>query len=88
MTEMTIEITSGMAHVAAPAANAPTTAEQLAAKLGEVRAVDSPWAHSMAGDIAAMLADRLDLRLHLVGGLVDAEIGGSVGATAVLAVQQ
>jgi DeoR/GlpR family transcriptional regulator of sugar metabolism len=38
--------------------------------------------------IAAMLADRLDLRLHLVGGLVDAEIGGSVDATAVLAVQQ
>jgi DeoR/GlpR family transcriptional regulator of sugar metabolism len=38
--------------------------------------------------IAAMLADRLDLRLHLVGGLVDAEIGGSVDTTAVLAVQQ
>jgi DeoR/GlpR family transcriptional regulator of sugar metabolism len=37
--------------------------------------------------IAAMLADRLDLRLHLVGGLVDAEIGGSVDATAVLAIQ-
>jgi DeoR/GlpR family transcriptional regulator of sugar metabolism len=37
--------------------------------------------------IAARLADRLDLRLHLVGGLVDAEIGGSVDATAVLAVQ-
>src|SRR3984957_14985764 len=35
--------------------------------------------------IAAMLADRQDLRLHLVGGLVDAEIGGSVDATAVLA---
>jgi DeoR/GlpR family transcriptional regulator of sugar metabolism len=38
--------------------------------------------------IAAILADRLDLRLHLVGGLVDAEIGGSVDATAVLAVQK
>jgi DeoR/GlpR family transcriptional regulator of sugar metabolism len=37
--------------------------------------------------IAAMLADRQDLRLHLVGGLVDAEIGGSVDATAVLAIQ-
>jgi DeoR/GlpR family transcriptional regulator of sugar metabolism len=37
--------------------------------------------------IAAKLADRLDLRLHLVGGLVDAEIGGSVDATAVLAIQ-
>jgi DeoR/GlpR family transcriptional regulator of sugar metabolism len=37
--------------------------------------------------IAAMLADRRDLRLHLVGGLVDAEIGGSVDATAVLALQ-
>jgi DeoR/GlpR family transcriptional regulator of sugar metabolism len=37
--------------------------------------------------IAAMLADRRDLRLHLVGGLVDPEIGGSVDATAVLAIQ-
>jgi DeoR/GlpR family transcriptional regulator of sugar metabolism len=37
--------------------------------------------------IAAMLADRPDLRLHLVGGLVDAEIGGCVDATAVLAIQ-
>jgi DeoR/GlpR family transcriptional regulator of sugar metabolism len=37
--------------------------------------------------IAARLAGRRDLRLHLVGGLVDAEIGGSVDATAVLALQ-
>jgi DeoR/GlpR family transcriptional regulator of sugar metabolism len=37
--------------------------------------------------IAATLADRLDLQLHLVGGLVDAEVGGAVDATAVLAVQ-
>jgi DeoR/GlpR family transcriptional regulator of sugar metabolism len=37
--------------------------------------------------IAAVLADRRDLRLHLVGGLVDPEIGGSVDATAVLAIQ-
>jgi DeoR/GlpR family transcriptional regulator of sugar metabolism len=37
--------------------------------------------------IAAVLADRRDLRLYLVGGLVDSKIGGSVDATAVLAVQ-
>ena len=38
--------------------------------------------------IAAALVDRLDLRLHLLGGAVDAAIGGCVDTDAVLALQR
>jgi DeoR/GlpR family transcriptional regulator of sugar metabolism len=38
--------------------------------------------------IAAALADRRDLQLHLTGGVVSPDVGGCVDATAVLAIQQ
>ena len=38
--------------------------------------------------IAAVLADRHDLELHLTGGLVNAGVGGCVDATAMLAIQR
>jgi DeoR/GlpR family transcriptional regulator of sugar metabolism len=38
--------------------------------------------------IAAALADRHDLELHLTGGLVNAGVGGCVDATAILAIQR
>jgi DeoR/GlpR family transcriptional regulator of sugar metabolism len=38
--------------------------------------------------IAAVLADRCDLELHLTGGLVNAGVGGCVDATAMLAIQR
>jgi DeoR/GlpR family transcriptional regulator of sugar metabolism len=38
--------------------------------------------------IAAVLADRHDLELHLTGGLVHAGVGGCVDATAMLAIQR
>jgi DeoR/GlpR family transcriptional regulator of sugar metabolism len=38
--------------------------------------------------IAVVLAERSDLRIHIIGGTIDAEVGGCVDAAAVLALQQ